>query len=236
MGRAAKGGRFLIAFLAFLLLLTGAACLPRPSPEPEVTPKPERVPGRFEVTETGSIVKEGKLGPELTVFLTVKNSSPVSRAFKSLQLVLFDAGGSQLRTAKWGAGPSLTMGPYQEVPVALAFSDLSTWARARVSFTGVSPAPAYRDLEVSGLKKEAEGPRWKVSGTVRNVGPGTAVEMVIIVAGYDSDGNMVAWGCSRPIWMPLGPGKTRGFTIESLLGLPERAVTLKAFLSARRQP
>jgi len=190
----------------------------------------------LQVSVSGSIAGWDGRDPVLTLLLKITNPNDFPRAFRSIRVELYGAEGRQLGFRSWTTQRSpFILGAGSSVPLAIEFGGIDEWQTARASFSGLT-SPGYNEVHQGLVAVMTEplpdGDKLAATVTVQNGSSVTATDVTVLVGGYNSSGELVAWAVGQQQWRNLGAGSTSTFTTEPFLGDITQVTTVKAFLSA----
>ncbi len=193
-------------------------------------------PADFRVLKTESIVDRSSSKPRLTLFFLVENPNDFPRSFRSLRVKLYDKWGRYLGYQSWTTHSSpFIFSANSIVPFAASFAEIEEWQTAKVSFSTLSsPRQELVHQELIVLRGdliESEG-NTMAAITVQNYGSSTSNDIIVLVAGYDAEGNLVAWGAGSRQWRQLLAGNASTFETDVLQGDPSKIATVTTYISA----
>jgi hypothetical protein len=241
INRKLRGRAVALGLLALVLAgsLLSAGCQKVPLEEDYLADYESLVaatPEDFQVSVAGSIAGWDDREPVLTLLLKVTNPNDFPRAFRSIRVELYGAEGRQLGFRSWTTQRSpFILGAGSSIPLAIEFGGIEAWQTARASFSGLT-SPGYDEVHQGLVAVTTEplpdGDELAASVTVQNGGSVTATDVTVLVGGYNSSGELVAWAVGQQQWRNLGAGSTATFTTDPFLGDISQVTTVKAFLSA----
>ncbi len=194
------------------------------------------IPKNFRVLSTNAIAHMKDRKPQLTLFLLVENPNSFPRSFKSMQVKIYDKQGRSLGYQNWTAQRSnFIIDANNKVPLAVSFPGVTEWQKVEISFSGLrslQQEEVHRELKAWKGEPVKEKDNTRAAIAVQNDGSRTAKDIIILAAGYDIQGNIVAWGSGLRQWRTLQAGSTSNFEIDALQGDLSRIAVMEAYISA----
>lgn len=174
--------------------------------------------------------------PVLTMMVLAFNPNNFPRAFRSMKLEIFDEQGRQQGFKTWTTQRSpFIVDAQSSVPIAVSFPGKSEWYTAKSYFSSLS-TPNESEVHLGLQAVNAEPVRNSdgvgASITVQNTGVSSAVDVIVLAAGYDDDGNIVAWAEGRQQWRTIAAGGSATFDTHVFQGDNNRISSVQAFISA----
>jgi hypothetical protein len=190
----------------------------------------------FQVLNISSVVSWDDDVPVLTMLVLASNPNSYPRAFRSMRIEIFDEQGRQQGFKSWTTQRSpFVVGANTAVPLAFSFPGKSEWNTAKVDFSSTStpnPNEIYQELQALSADPVKYGDNLGASITVQNMGISSAVDVTVLAAGYDADGELVAWAEGLQQWRTLTAGSVSTFETDIFQGDISRVNTVRSFISA----
>jgi hypothetical protein len=196
-------------------------------------------PQDLQVMNISSVVTWNDDNPVLTMMVLAYNPNNFPRAFRSMKLEIFDEQGRQQGFQTWTTQRSpFIVDAQSSVPIAVSFPGKSEWYTAKAYFSSQS-TPSENEVHLGLQAVNAEPVRDSdgvgASITVRNMGTSSAVDVIVLAAGYDDDGEIVAWAEGRQQWRTIPAAGTATFDTHVFQGDNNRITSVQAFMSAYRR-
>jgi hypothetical protein len=247
----AGSGRVIAFCLLSLLLLTGAllttGCDSMVPLKDDVIAEYEEnyqaaelraSPVDFQVLNISSVVSWDDDNPVLTMLVLASNPNSYPRAFRSMRIEIFDEQGRQQGFKSWTTQRSpFIVGANAAVPLAFSFPGKSEWNTAKAYFSSTStpnPKDIHQELQALSADPVKHGDNLGASITVQNMGTSTAIDVTVLAAGYDADGELVAWAEGLQHWRTLSAGSVSTFETDVFQGDISQVNTVRSFISAYR--